>query len=200
MDDPTGAQAGLRLPQAGAGERSPLEASGELLAKLRHFRRHDELAVGLPAVVGEVLLVVLLRRVECAEGGHLGDDRTRPDPFGVQLGDQVAGDLLLLRRVVEDHRAVLRPHVVALAIQGGRIVNAEEHLQNLAVADLARVEAHLHHFGMASPPAADLLVGRVGHVAPRVARNYVGNALQLVVHRLEAPEAPSAEGGDARGR
>src|ERR671920_149324 len=51
-----------------------LEPVEVLLAELGHLRRDDDLAVGLEAVVAEVVLVVILGDVELVERCHLGHD------------------------------------------------------------------------------------------------------------------------------
>src|SRR3954466_713383 len=103
-----------------------LEAVEMLLAELGHLGRDHQQAVGLEAVVPEILLVVLLGRVERLEWRHLGDDRARPDPIGVQPGDRLLGGCLLVGRVIEDSRTVLRARVRALPVQRRGIVDGEE--------------------------------------------------------------------------
>ena len=49
---------------------------------------------------------------------------------------------------VEDRRAVARAAVVALAVQGRRIVDLEEELEQVAVGGLLRVEDDLDRFGV----------------------------------------------------
>src|SRR5262245_13258293 len=111
-------------------DSSPQQA-GELLAELRHLGRDDHLAIALPRVDAEVALMVLLRLVETLERHHLRDDWPWPEARGAQFGDDGLGGRLLLRRVVEDGRSVLRADVGALAVERGRVVDGEEDLQEL---------------------------------------------------------------------
>src|SRR5512139_574331 len=98
--------------------------------------------------------------------------------------------------MAENRRAVLSADVVALAVELGRVVQREEHLQQVAVRNHVWVEAHLHHLGVAGVAVADVLVGRVLRVAPHVAGDGGFDAAQAVEHRFEAPEAAAGEGGD----
>jgi hypothetical protein len=72
--------------------------------------------VGLSGVVGR-------------EGSHLGDDRSVPEIFGLQLANPLLGYGALLGGVIEDCRAILRSDVAALAIQGRWIVNREKDVE-----------------------------------------------------------------------
>jgi hypothetical protein len=74
-------------------------------------------------------------------------------------------------RVVEgvDRQAILRADVVALTHALDRVMTFPERLQQLIVGNLVRVEHHQYHVGMAGTPRADLLVGRIGGAASRVA-------------------------------
>src|SRR4029077_9263134 len=78
----------------------------------------------------------------------------------------------------------------------GRIVNREEHVQQLVERHDGGIECDLHDLGMAGGAGAHVLVRRVGHVAPRVAGLDLLDALQLLERRFEAPEAAAGEGCD----
>jgi hypothetical protein len=91
-----------------------------LLAELRDFGRNDDLAIGLAGVLLEIILVVVLARVELLQRHEFGHDRGVPDALGVKVGDRLLGGGLLLGAVVEDNRAVLRADVGALPVPGGR--------------------------------------------------------------------------------
>jgi hypothetical protein len=81
----------------------------------------------------------------------------------VSLG--VFGDTLLVVACVEDRRSIAEPHIIALAIARCRVVDLEEKLEKLAVADLAGIEDDLNGFGVGSMIA----VGRIHNVAAGVA-------------------------------
>ncbi len=67
----------------------------------------------------------------------LSHDFAGPQPGFVDVGDRVLGNPTLLVARVEDRRSIARPDVVSLAIARGRIVNLEEELEDLPIADPA---------------------------------------------------------------
>ncbi len=166
-----------------------------LLAELGDFGGDDHHAVGLEAVVLEVLLVVLLRRVEGGQRGDLGDDGVLPQPLLGQGGDGLARDTLLLGRVEEDGGAVLGADVGALAVEGGGIVDREEDLKDVFEGDAGGIEGELDDLGVARGAGADGLVGGMGIVAAGVAGDDVRDASELIEDAFEAPEAAASEGG-----
>ena len=99
----------------------------------------------------------------------------------------------MLGPVVVDAAAVLRAHIVALAVQGGRVVGMEEDFQDLLQADFVSIKRQAHYLGMACVALADLLVSGIHGVAIGVATFHVGNAAHTVKHRLGAPEAAAAQ-------
>jgi hypothetical protein len=145
-------------------------------------------------VLRRVPLVVLLGHVERRQRLQRRHDRPGEDAGPVDLVDVRLGDPLLVGVGVEDRRAVLRPDIRALAVQGGRVVgHREEQLQDLAVADRARVESDLDGLGVAGPAGADgLVVGRLG-AAAGVARGQPEHALHLGVDCLHTPEAAAGQ-------
>ena len=66
---------------------------------------------------------------EIARGSHFRDDLARPQARGVDIGDGVQRDALLLVVDIEDRRPVTGTDVVALPVLGRRIVDLEEELQ-----------------------------------------------------------------------
>src|SRR5689334_10642887 len=128
------------------------------LPRLRDFRCDHDLAVRLIRVPRVVRLVILLSRIEDRKGNELSDDWIVPRLVLLELGDRVLGRLLLLRRVIQNHRSILRSDVVALSIERGRIVDREEDTQKIAERNNRRIERHLHDLGVASRAAAHFLV------------------------------------------
>src|ERR1700733_13347564 len=96
--------------------------------------------------------------------------------------------------MVEDRRAVLAAEIEALAVAGGRIVDLPERLEQLLVADLARVEPHLDRLGVAGAVPADLPIGRVRHMPAGIADCGLPHPVDLAGSGLAAPEAPGGEG------
>src|SRR4029077_16606717 len=93
-------------------------------------------------------------------------------------------------------RAVLGAPVVALAHALGRIVVLPEHLEQLLVARLRRVEDHADRLGMTRATRARLLVRRVRRGATLVANRRGPHAGLLPERLLVAPEAAERELGD----
>jgi len=101
----------------------------KLLPEFGDLRRDHGLTVRLTRVVGEVILVVPFRRIECRERLDLGHDRIVVQLLRLHLGDGFARNPRLVIRVREDDGAILRADVAALTILRRRIVNREEHVE-----------------------------------------------------------------------
>src|SRR3546814_9071347 len=101
----------------------------------------------------------------------------------------VAGHALLPGRGEEDRRTVRGAKVFALAVPRRRVVDLEEELPQLAVADARRVEHDLHRLGV----RAVVAIGRVGHVAAAVAHACGHHAVHLAQQLLHAPEAAAGK-------
>jgi hypothetical protein len=98
--------------------------------------------------------------------------------------------------VIEDRRTILAAGVVTLTVQRSRIVDHEEHLQQLLERHDRGIEGDAHDLGMPRVAAADLLVGRVRAAPAHVTRLDGENALHAVVYGLQAPEAAARQRGD----
>src|SRR5213596_1418019 len=98
----------------------------ELLAELRDLRRDDDPAIARGRVLAEVVLMVLLRSVERLQRRDFRDDRPSPDSRFEDFRHDLPRGLLLLRRIIEYRRPILRPDVAALSIQRRRVVDREE--------------------------------------------------------------------------
>src|SRR5690606_4733855 len=146
------------------------------------------------AALAQVLLVVLLRLPEGGGGDDLGDDG-RAEAAGALvplLGGP--GGRLLLGRMEEDGRTILRAHVRPLAVRRGRIVAAPEHPQQLLVADALRIVGHLHRLGVPGGVGADLFVSGIFHVAADEADARGSDARGAAEGLLHAPETSSGKG------
>src|SRR5439155_27274582 len=98
--------------------------------------------------------------------------------------------------VVADHGAVLLAYVRSLAVaRRGVVRDREEDLEKLPVADFRRIEPDLDGLGVSGPSGGNrLVVGRVGRSAG-VTGDDRADAVQLLVHGLDAPEATAGEDG-----
>jgi hypothetical protein len=139
----------------------------------------------------EVVLVLGLGLPERPGGLDRGHGLLGPQSRGVDVGDRVAGDLLLLGREREDRRAVARSDVVALTVHRRRVVDLEEEREDVAVRGLRRVEDDLDSLGVTRV----LTIGRVIVASARVADAGVQHARLAADQVLHAPEAAAREDG-----
>ncbi len=128
---------------------------------------------------------------EIARGLDLGHHLAGPETGGVHIGNGLLGGPLLVVREIVDAGPIARPAVVALPVQRGRIVDLEEHLQDLPVADPRRIEQDFDRLGM----AAVIAVGGVPHVAPAVADASLLDTGEPADQILHPPEAASGQYG-----
>ena len=101
-----------------------------------------DVAAGCSALF-QILLVIFFGRPKRLCGNHLGDDGLRIFMFCGQARDGRSRGLLLLRRMIKNHRAVLRSKVRALAIQLRRIMFVEECVEEVLITHLGRIERDL---------------------------------------------------------
>src|SRR4051812_9504624 len=106
------------------------------------LRREPGVAARAAALL-EVLLVVVLGLPEGRSGLDLRLDLPRPAELGLGRRLARARRRLLLGRVEEDRRAVLRADVESLAIPRTRVVLAPEDVEDILVGDDGRVEGDL---------------------------------------------------------
>ena len=94
----------------------------------------------------QIILMLRFGLPEWPGWDNLGDNLARPKPGGVDIGNGVFRDPLLLVAGVEDGRPVARSPVVALAVQCRGIMDLEKELQQLSIADGLRIEDDLNTF------------------------------------------------------
>mmetsp|Transcript_6194 Transcript_6194/g.13477 ORF Transcript_6194/g.13477 Transcript_6194/m.13477 type:complete len:222 (+) Transcript_6194:48-713(+) len=139
----------------------PQNAAGS--SHFGHFRPVEPDAVVAIAtrVLLQVLLVGLVRRDEfrCLPDVRAGLGAfEHTDLLGfdecVDLVAHLLGDLLLLVRVVEDHRRVLSTPVVALSIRSRGVVEREQMLHQILVRRLRRIVCNVEHLNVSRLPRA----------------------------------------------
>src|SRR3546814_13597629 len=79
------------------------------------------------------------------------------------------------------------------------IVDVQENIQNIVIADDVGVKLHPDRLGMAGIAVADLTIGRVCDPAVGITAFHRQHALQIIEDRLHAPEAPASENRDVGG-
>ena len=90
-------------------------------------------------------------------------------------------------------RSVLLADVVALPVQRGRIVNLEEHFEQIFEGDFGGVEGDAHHFDVSRIAVADLPVCRIVDLPAGVSRVHRLHSPQAVKYRFEAPETSTTQ-------
>src|SRR4051794_31760814 len=96
----------------------------------------------------------------------------------------------------EDRRAILRADIIALPVELGRVMRCEEHIEQVAIADLILVEGQPDCLGMTRVSAADLLVGRVRYGTADIAAFDLLDADHVLEYRLGAPETSACQSRD----
>src|SRR5438552_5420304 len=145
-----------RCPTRGT---ATISASSSLLAQLAPQAAEPRVAAAagdveaiLQRVLLVVILVVVLRRVELARRRDRREDRLAEGVVLLPLPLGGLGEALLLRRVVENFRPILRARVAELPVLHRRVVIQPEGLEQLLVAHLRRVVAHLDRLGVTGAP------------------------------------------------
>src|SRR5262249_10917834 len=100
---------------------------------------------------------------------------------------------LLLRGVIEDHRAILRADVGPLPIRRGRIMAVPENVEQLLVGNTSRVVLDLDDLRVSGAITAHVAISRILQPAPRVADRRRRHARHAPERRLDAPETAGAE-------
>src|SRR6185312_5515443 len=153
--------------------------------------RADEMAGVAVRIALEIVLMLGLRLPEIAGGRNFGGRLAGPKPGRIDVGDGVAGHALLLGAGIENRRAITHADIVALAVARRRIVDLEEELEQLPVAQEPRVEDDLDRFGV----GAVVAISGVPDVAAAVAdpgRDDAGHFADQILH---APKAASGKHG-----
>src|SRR5207253_10131410 len=114
---------------------------------------HDALPIST-----EVVAMILLGRIERLERLELRDDGVVPDVLALQLGDHPLGRGLLVGRVIEDCRTILRADVPTLPVQRRRVVDREEDMQQVVERNDLGIERDLHDLRVTRRPRAYLYV------------------------------------------
>src|SRR6516165_2225989 len=101
-------------------------------------------------ILGKILLMVVLGKIELTSRCDLGSDGAEPLGGKRLLIHRLrsVGRLALRVVVSVDRASILRADVVALTHALRRVVVLPERLQQALIGDLLRIEHHQHHFGV----------------------------------------------------
>src|SRR5277367_5267311 len=143
--------------------KSPTSASSTLRVRPRRKLpvRTNEVTRVTVRIVFQVVLMFGLSLPERTGWGNFRHHLARPNSRGINVGNGIDRNPLLLVAGIVNGRTIAGSAVVTLAIHCGGIMNLEEELQKGAVADLLRIEHNFDCFRVSSVIA----VGGVGHVA-----------------------------------
>src|ERR1700682_2892982 len=167
---------------------------GELLFQLIELGLVVDDDVHVRGMLRQIVLVVVLRRVERVERSDFGNNWPR-ERFGLlQLCDIGFRHALLFRIGVKNRRAILRSDVGALAVKLCRIMrDGEEYPQQLTVGDLRRIVDYLHRLGVPSRTGADELIARGLGRAAGIPRRGAGHSPDVLENRVHSREASAGE-------
>src|SRR5277367_6841033 len=99
------------------------------LTHLAHLWKRMEPDVGLIEMLSDVILVVVLCRIEGCEGLERRDNRTGKDLGSCQLLDFGLRDASFGFIGEEDRRTVLRADIVVLTIELGRVMGVKKDVE-----------------------------------------------------------------------
>src|SRR4051812_40880926 len=174
-------------------------SSGDANADGASHARAAEAAVTV-RILREVLLMVVLRVIKLRRGDDLCRDLRvagRRQLLLIHVARGFRRFALIFARVV-DPGAILRPDVITLPHSLRGIVAFPEHLQQVFVADLLRIEHDEHDLRMIRRAAADLSIRRVLRVSGRVTDGCRVHTRLLPELLFGAPEATHAEDRNLR--
>ena len=167
-------------------------ARGEAKQRQHTRERHSDGAVRL-ATLFQIELMIFFGAPEFRSRLDLRDDRAIEFSTSRNLLLRRFGRGFLFRRMIKDHRAILRPHIGTLSIQRSRIVIRPKNIKKLIVMDLRRVEFQLDGLGVAGLIAANIFVARIVFVSTRIPDGRRCDAFQFAEGFFHAPKTTRPE-------
>src|SRR5690606_26718497 len=110
-----------------AAAQSNSQELGVALSEFGQLGRNDHLTVALAGIERIVIVMIAFSRPEFLGRKQAGHHRHTD--FLLYLLDKLLSGFLLLRRLVENGRCVLRADIAALPVKRAWIVRGKEHLQ-----------------------------------------------------------------------
>ena len=92
----------------------------------------------------EVMLMILFGGPKRRSGFDLRHNWPIEPAALLQFFFRAIGGGLLLRRMIKNHRSILRANIRALPVEGCGVMVRPEDIQKFIIADLCRIELHLH--------------------------------------------------------
>ena len=122
---------------------------------------NHKLAIRLIGIVQEIVVVVILRRIEGCRRRYLGDDGRVPGIGVIHFSLGLLGDVPLFLIVVEMLSDTGPPWSAPCWFNGRRIMGVPENVQQFREGDNTRVEAIWTTSACPVIPGANLLISRV---------------------------------------
>src|SRR3990170_5476137 len=95
-----------------------------------YLRGDYDAAISLPGILLIVLLMIIFRLIKCLKRHECSHDRRFPQLCFLNFTDHLFGKSFLFLTATENHRAILRAYVCPLTVQGSRVMDGKENLQN----------------------------------------------------------------------
>src|SRR5690349_8930690 len=90
--------------------------------------------------------------------------------------------------MIKDGGAILGAHIGALAIEGGGIMDREEHIQQVAIGKNRRIKGDPYDFRVTGVPVAYGPIGGVLYVSAGITGLYALHTLEFIKNGLQTPE------------
>lgn len=145
------------------------------------------------AALGEIALVIFFRAPKLRRRLDLRHDRPRKPAALVDLVLGCFRHGFLFGRMIENHGAILRADIGALAIQCRWIVFRPENIEQIFVTDLRGIEFHLDDFGVTGFVAANVLVSRIILFSAGIANGCSSHAGQIPESFFHTPKTACAK-------
>src|SRR5262245_28615137 len=163
-------------------------AFGAALTLVSHSNRAMRLAAFL-----QIMLMIFFRAPERWSGFDPRHDWPIKPAALLQFFFRSASGGVLLWRMIENDRAILRSNIRALPVQCRGVMIGPENIQELVIAHLRRIEFYLHHLGMSGLVGANILVRRILLCSTRIADAGGQNTFHVAKCFFHAPKTPRTE-------
>src|SRR3989304_6459681 len=120
-----------------------------------YLRGDYDTAISLPGILLIVLLMIIFCLIKCLKRHEFSHNRRFPQLLFLNFTDHLFGNNFLFLTTIENHRAILRADICPLTVQGSRVMDGTEDLQNFFQRNDLWVKRNLYHFGMTCRPGAD---------------------------------------------
>src|SRR6185503_526937 len=171
-----------------------LQFRSELLAELDHFRPDDGCTITLKGIPRKIFLVIGLSFVPGPGRSNFRDNRIGIALLVCHSSDHLLGNLLLIRRMVENGRSVLSPDIMSLPVEGRGIVYDKQYFDQLTITDDVWVECNTDGFCVTGPAATDGFIRRMIDLTSHIAGFDRNHTFYLIIDRFKTPKTTACYG------